>query len=362
MAGRMDSYVGKAVYGAYFAGLVFLLMMTIVFDVLINLGRYLDNAQANGVGTFELVGNLIHFYTLNVPFMFVVIGPFVTVIAGMFAVSRLMGANEVVPMLFTGRSMVRVLRPLLFVGCISAGLMVVCWQYVIPQLTETHDQLRCGLEGQEAKIEDLVVRIRDDGSKTLFCDEYDHASRRVTGIAYVDEGSGRQDAILIRATHADWNPETEAWDLTEGTRSTSSRQEQHDQPTLQIPKLTPDLLWRTSKETKELVTMSYTELRDLQMLRPGRRDFVLAFQTHLTFPLANLILLMLALPFSVHFERGRKIERVLFAVLICAVYLIADLTCQNLSRSGYLHPIFAAWLPPIFFGSLGVVFFGSIRT
>ena len=108
--------------------------------------------------------------------------------------------------------------------------------------------------------------------------------------------------------------------------------------------------------------MSYTELMDLHRLNPRRRDFVLALHAHITFPIANLILLMLALPFSVSFERGRKLERVLFAVLICAFYLMADLTCQNLGRTGYFHPVFAAWLPPITFGSLGLVFFGSIRT
>ena len=82
-----------------------------------------------------------------------------------------------------------------------------------------------------------------------------------------------------------------------------------------------------------------------------RRDFDLAFQSHFTFPLANLILLILALPFSLSFERGRRIERVVFAVAVCALYLVVDLTCQNLSRSGGLHPVFASWLPPIVFGA-----------
>jgi lipopolysaccharide export LptBFGC system permease protein LptF len=126
--------------------------------------------------------------------------------------------------------------------------------------------------------------------------------------------------------------------------------------------LTPELLWRTGKEAREAAGLSYSELLDLRSLRPGRRDFVLAFHSHLTFPIANLILLMLALPFAVHFDRSSRAERVLFAVAVCAAYLVADLTCQTLGRTGDLHPVFAAWLPTIVFGSLGVVFFGSVRT
>ena len=75
IAGRLDRYVSKAVYGAYAAGLLFLLMLTIVFDVLFNLSRYVDTAQQNGVSTFDLVSRLAEFYVINVPFVFVVIGP-----------------------------------------------------------------------------------------------------------------------------------------------------------------------------------------------------------------------------------------------------------------------------------------------
>lgn len=360
MAGRLDRYVSKAVYGAYAAGLVFLIGLMALLDVLMNLAGYLDSAAERDVGVVSLFVLLAEFYVVNVPFLFVMIAPFVTVIAGMFAVARLMGANEVVPMIFTGRNMLRVLRPLLFVGAMSAGAMVACWQYVIPALTETHERLRSELQGDAITIEDLVVRLREGDERTMFADAYDPHAKRITRLQYINRGSTLADTMVTTARFADWNPESEVWDLTQGEEHGISTV--RSVATLDVSLLTPELLSRTSKESKELVTLSYSELRDLQQLAPGRRDFVLAFQHHLTFPLANLILLMLALPFSVHFERGRKIERVLFAVLVCALYLLADLTCQNLSRSGYFHPIFAAWLPPIVFGSLGGVFLGSIKT
>lgn len=365
MGGRMDGYVAKAVFGAYGAGLVFLILMTVVFDLLFNLSMYLDAADERGQGLLSLAGDLVVFYTVSIPYFFVTIAPFVTVIAGMFAISRLMGANEIVPMIFTGRNMVRVLRPLIFVGVMSGVTMVVCWQFVIPPLSQTYDGVRAQLVGEEARVENLTVRLRENVRQTLIVESYDHAKQRMSGISYLDEGSSEQDEVLVTAAHADWNPDLEGWDLTDGWRHTGGRQSSGRRvqlSTLVIDRITPALLWRTSKEDRELLTLSYGELLDLQALRPGRRDFVLAFHAHLTFPLANLILLMLALPFSVHFERGRRLERVLFAVVVCALYLLADLTCQNLGRTEWLHPMFAAWLPPIFFGSLGVVFFSGVRT
>ncbi len=125
---------------------------------------------------------------------------------------------------------------------------------------------------------------------------------------------------------------------------------------------TPNLLWRSGKESKESVELSYTDLLELQKLRPNSRTYKLAFHHHLTFPLANLVLLLLALPSALHFERGNKIERVVYSILICGGYLAVDLICQSLGQRGDLYPVVASWIPTILFGSLGLVFFSSVRS
>jgi lipopolysaccharide export system permease protein len=96
--------------------------------------------------------------------------------------------------------------------------------------------------------------------------------------------------------------------------------------------------------------------------RPNVRQYVVAFHYHLTFPLANVVLLLLALPFALRFERGSKIERVFFAVIICAAFLVVDLICRRLGNGGFLHPLTAAWLPTVLFGSMAVAFYDTVRT
>ena len=129
-----------------------------------------------------------------------------------------------------------------------------------------------------------------------------------------------------------------------------------------MPSLTPKVVIDSNKAQRETSGLSYTELRTLMETRPGVQDYVLAYHVHFTFPIANLILLMLALPFAVNFERGRRIERIGFAIAVCAGYLIMDLICQNLVFRDFLDPIVAAWTPTIVFGSLGAVVFGGVRT
>ena len=77
---------------------------------------------------------------------------------------------------------------------------------------------------------------------------------------------------------------------------------------LERPDLTPEVLLQRSRETIEADTQSYTELVQTMILRPNRADVRLALHRRITFPLANLILLMLALPLAIWFERGSRID------------------------------------------------------
>lgn len=360
MTGIMDRYVGAAMLGAYAACLLFMLLLTTLIDLLLNLSRYIETANSEVGGFVQMIATMVEFYALLSPIVFVTVSPFVTVIAGMFAVSRLMASNEIMPMLFVGRRITRVLRPVIGAGVLSALATAVAWEFVIPNLAEPLASVRRVLEGRTAQ-RNVVLKLGDEtAQRTLFCENYDHAVERMDGITLVElPADGGGAPIIVSARSADWNPDAGDWDLTDGV--TRDDRVATPRERLGLERLTPDAVWRTSKEGRETVELSYSELRDLQTLRPGRSDYVLAFHTHITFPLANLVLLLLALPFAVHFERGSRIGRVVFAILVCGLYLVTDLTCQNLGQS-HLHPVLAAWLPTILFGSVGTAFFLGVRT
>ncbi|MCA8958204.1 MAG: LptF/LptG family permease [Planctomycetes bacterium] len=366
MAGRLDRYVAAAVFGAYGAALLFLVGMFMVFDLLFQMPRYLEGAAKSGMGTFGLLWGLTELQVYRLPYVFVTIAPFVTVIAAMFALSRLMAANEVAPMLFTGRSMFRVLRPMLGVAVMSALLMGAVWQWVIPAVAEQKESLEASLTGQEVNLDRITLRSKDNPRLELFCRAYRHGERAMRGVILFDRGSARGDGIYVEAAGANWNPELRDWELVDGVRKTGEAPNQTTtrQELLGMEGLTPDLVVDSAKARRETSGLSYTELRALMRLVPGKPDYILAYHVHFTFPLANLVLLLLALPFAVNFERGRRIERVVFAIAVCAVYLVVDLTCRNLVYNVAImfHPVIAAWTPTIVFGSLGAVVFGGTRT
>ncbi len=356
----MDRYVGRTTLGAYLGALVFMIFLSILVDMLLNMGKYLELADRYEIPFLRLIGYLAEYYTVLMPFLFVTIAPFVTVIACMFAVSRLMGANEVAPMIFTGRSLYRVLRPVLLIAALSAALMGACWELVIPRLADVKATREFAL-GSQQESRDILLQSPLDERQRLRCESYHHDELRMEGVTLYDKGTGVPgDVVIIVADAAYWRAEFEDWRLEGGVlyRGDDTQPVQF----LDVEGFTPDLIFRSGKESKASAELSYTDLLELQKLRPNSRSYTLAFHHHVTFPLANIVLLLLALPFALHFERGSKIERVVYAVLICGGYFTVDLICQSLGQRGDLRPEVASWIPTILFGSMGLVFFGSIRT
>ena len=365
MIGRLDRYVVLAVAGAYAAALLFLNAMFVVFDLLFNMSKYIQVMEKQNMGILEFMWMLTEFHLLSIPFIFVTIAPFVSVISAMFALSKLMAANEISPMLFTGRSLFRILAPMLSVALISAVGMGVTWQWVIPSIAVHHERLTTTLQAGSEALPGITVREKGSPRTELFCRSYTRSDQTMRGVIVYNRGSAHGDGIYLEATSAHWNPEERDWDLTNGWLLKGGgglMKNQVSQMKLGMPGVTPKLLIDSVRAEKLTSGMSYSELDNLVETRPGKPDFVLAYHLHFTFPLANLVLVLLALPFAVNFERGRRIERVVFAIVICASYLVVDLICRNLAFDSYIHPIVAAWTPTIVFGSLGAVVFGSMRT
>jgi len=362
---RLDRYVAKSVLGSYAASLVFLVALMVMFDTLRAAPEYVRNVSENGLSTLQLIGMVGYYHYLNLPFLFVTVAPFVTVIACMFAVSRLMGQNEIVPMLFTGRSMLRILLPAVLTAVASGLAMRGSGEWVLSPRVESRDRVQSLLESGKEKtwVDEIVVRPSGDTTRVLFCGRFFHDKERIENLVLYErggKGTAREDVLLVNASAGVWDKSRSDWRLESGTEQSSN--ERRPREWLGLHELTPDLVWRAGKSSREVNDLSYSELMDLHFLKPARADYLIAFHRHITFPLANLVLLSLALPFAVHFERSRRIERVIFAIAVCALYLVVDLTCQNAGLRGWMHPLVSAWLPTLVFGSLGLVHFGGMRT
>ncbi|HZN40316.1 MAG TPA: LptF/LptG family permease [Planctomycetota bacterium] len=365
----LDRYVGRIVAGAFAATLVFFVGIWILLDLLNSLPKYIERAGGQGFSSIDLAVYLGVYYVKAVPGVVIGVMPFVTVIACMFAVARLQQANEVVPMLFLGRSVQRVLRPMLLCGVVAGLAMAASWQWIMPHVGESLALDEAFLRQSGNAQKNLVHEFHGEVHQYLSAREYDPVSATMSGVHMLVEGTLAAETTLVSADQATWDKTKRDWRLTNG--KTKGRHGPLDgnagilsepRQWLERPDLTPMTLVQQSHDTINLDTLSYSDLIELTVARPNRADVRLALHRHIAYPLANLLLLLLALPFAVFYERGSRIERVLLAIAVCGAYMLMDLVCQSLGQRGLVHPIVAAWSPTIVFGALGIVLFGSTKT
>jgi lipopolysaccharide export system permease protein len=357
----LDRYVGRIAAGAFLAALLFFLLLSIVGDLLNRLPGYVAEAEKHDLGGFDLAGYLGLYYLKTMPVLLTSVTPFATAIAGMMTVARLQHANEVVPMLFVGRSIQRVLRPLVWLGVFAALLMAASWQWVVPRVGAALTSEQALLRGGSSALKALVIERHDADRQQFYAYEFEPAERTLKNVGLLTQGTLAADTTLTLAPAAHWDDARGDWRLHGGRLRSAGGEKAAEW--LGRPDLTPTVLIQEGRDTVDAELLSYTDLVALAETRPNRADVKLALHRHITFPLANLILLLLALPLAVFYERGSRISRVLGAIGLCGGYLFLDLICQSLGQSALgLHPIVAAWIPTIVFGSLGIVLFGSMRT
>ncbi|MEO6708256.1 MAG: LptF/LptG family permease, partial [Planctomycetota bacterium] len=124
----------------------------------------------------------------------------------------------------------------------------------------------------------------------------------------------------------------------------------------------PEDVLTAEKARDRVLDLSFSQVADLSARDPDNTSYQTLMQYLLTFPLANVVLLLCAVPFLVGRERGKGGGAVMGGLLLCVAYFCVDFVCRSMGLSGGLSPLMSAWLPVLFFGALGISLTHFMRT
>ncbi|MEO0652896.1 MAG: LptF/LptG family permease [Planctomycetota bacterium] len=370
LGGTLDRYVGRLFGSAYVVALLLVVGLYLVVDLASNLDDYLRPTESGA----SSAPRVLRYYLLHIPFLYLSVAPFVTLMAGLFTVARLQRSREVVAALSGGVSARRLLLPL-FVGAGLIALLMAFTREVVAQgIGFERDALRFQLEEQRDDVVLEPVRLKDVEGEMI------QLSSVIPGEELALGGSGPTrfeglDAIrLIDGTwfhfvaeSGTWVGEADVgyWELEGGWLDEVGADGFSGQPLESLSaqlNFTPRDVISAWKSRENALELSLAEARALSRRDPDNVQYQTLMNYLVTFPLANLVLLLVGLPFLMQFERGRGTEGLVAGFLLCVFYFAADFVSLNLGMQGQIDPLLASWLPPLFFGSLGLVLFGSIRT
>jgi len=361
--GIIDRYVMRPFAGSYLSAFLLVVGLFLIIDMALNLDSFLAEDESGIKPSLLLV---MQYYALKVPFLYLEMSPYVTLVAGMFTASKMTRFNEVVAALNAGVSIRRLFAPVL----ISAGLLALGmfglreWvtQDIGLRLMHVQDQLE---ERRPVPIFERV-RVFDQEGRAVNLERFyladgEEGSARFEGLGCRYRGS--EDSTVVTASAGQYLGDG-LWSLEGGFRQIVGPERNRNIPLeiLEDSRFEPGDVITAWKAAENPMALSFSESRALLERDTQNGQLRTLYYYHLTFPLAGLALLAVGLPFVLAQDRGKAAERVSKGFSLCVLFFGLEFICRTLGLQGQLSPLFAAWLPILGFGALGTVLYGSMRS
>ncbi len=372
VAGALDRYVAVAFIKAYVVSLFAVLGLYTILD----LAAHIDDIFERTEGSTLSMALLGEYYLLSLPFLFLQSAPFMTLGAGAYTVVRHVQTNEWMAALGAGVSSRRMLAPVLALAIGLTGGILAFRDIVTEQLASRRDLVYGRLVWGEERPWAERIWVRDRKGRPFFVRRFqaktDSTPEGLTSTATIEgleadlfiEGEGQW--VRFRAEKA-WfigEPGAGRWRLEGASMEFEDERGKREETPKELVFLAfdPHDVLAAAKVHEDPEQLSSSEIRKLVARDPDNMQLRTIEQSLWAFPFANIIFVLVGLPFALSAEKRRVLRGVLVGVLICFLYFVSDFVCRSLGMEGILSPIVAGWLPVVFFGSLAIVLAGALST
>ncbi|MCE9635377.1 MAG: LptF/LptG family permease, partial [Planctomycetes bacterium] len=141
LGGTLDRYVFRRMASVYGLCLVSFVLLFLVVDGFSRLDEFMQSSkilEAQGENVWSVA---LRFYATKIPRILSLVGPYLSLFAGIATLLSLARSNEIVPMLNAGRGAHRVLVPVYVFGIAAAGMLVVLEERVLPRAIRENEIL-----------------------------------------------------------------------------------------------------------------------------------------------------------------------------------------------------------------------------
>lgn len=362
IGGRLDRYVATLFLSSYATALFVVVGLYFALDFTSNIDEYIEPMRDGSPKPTVLI---VRFYLLNLPFLFLQVGPFVTLVASLFSVSKMIKHNEIVAALGAGVSAHRLLMPIVTLALLAGAGMFQLRESLASGIVAKRDALQYILLKKDY---DQVYRdlfLKDLSGSVVRLEEF----RPATGNPPHAEVRGLHATLISLSQWVEIDADKAVyvkrdgdyvWQLENGRRREVSGDTKID--TLEGFDFTPQLAMTFARAHEAALDLSYAETREMAQRDPDNVVYQTLLQYHVTFPLANLVLVLVGVPLLMRYERRRIVASLTSACMLCILFFATDLVFRNLGLQASIDPRIAAWMPVLIFGSLGIVLFDSMRT
>lgn len=374
IGGILDRYVLLRMASTYGLCLTSFLLLFLVVDGFSRLDEFIASRAAFAQSGESVWGVALRFYATKLPRIVSVVGPYLTLFAGIATLLSFARTNELVPMLTAGRSAHRVLLPIYVFGALAAATLVLFEERVVPRAIRENVLLDRKVKDQ-GRIEVSRIPHLTDGAHRFSVGRWLPQEQKLTAVVCrrFTDPSGRlpTGALDVKDLRYRRHPKTGVvgWFPWEGGVLTPA-EPGPDGKLLSPIRLPVDepIAFHFSPELIDVLAASGEEglprekLAELQRLFPSQHHWAVDLQTRTTRPVSSFVLLLLGVPFVMSLEKRSIAWGLGLALAVCVVYFGADFLFREIGARGDLNPVVAVWTPPILFTAIALSMMDRVGT
>lgn len=352
----LDRYVLKKFFVPFlycFAGFI---GIWFIFDLADNLQDFIQ-----GRATFWM---LVAYYGSQVPEIIIIALPLGTLLALLYSLSAMSRSNEIISMLGAGRSVVRILVPLMAVGVFLAGVTAFFNYEGAPHATgmkkDLVGEIKHGRK-KERTIKGHLFRNRED-KRTWFVSRLPMKKDRLIDVQIVQQDENGDIREQWYAREALFNHDSGNWTLRGARHVRMSPEgdvtESDMSGTIEIEGWS-ETPWRVGSSMMNADFLSVPELRDYLKYNGDFPDQRLApYRTHYHYrwalPAACIVVVFLAAPCAIVYSRRGVLGGVATAITLFFMLVLFANLFVALGKGDRIPPVIAAWGPVVAFFLVGL--------
>lgn len=358
---RFDWYIVRRLLAGY--GL--LIGILIVFFIVVHYSEHMDDFHDRSAPTVEV---FLTYYPNLIPEIIRLVSPLALFLAAIHLTGKLAQTLQLVALQSSGVSLYRIVRPYALVGIMVTVGMFFFNGWIVPQANRTVlDFEQRYLKDQARSVATTDIHRQNRPGSILTVSYYDRegaVGHRVSLQDFDDiDGMSRR----VDAPRMEWIDSLSVWRLREPlirTFDANGLQTRVRATTMDTTlNILPHDLARTERDVESMtipVAAGYLEeLRRSGIAELGRT--MVAYYDKFAYPLANVILIFIALPIASVRRRGGQAAQVAIGLSIAFAYLALQKLAEPFGYSGELSPMATAWLPHVVFACVAVILFMTSR-
>ncbi len=354
----LDLYILKKFLKTY----IFAVLIIVTIIMVIDYTEKIDNFISNHA-TVRVV--LVEYYLNFIPYWANYISPLMVFIATVFFTAGLAARTEIIAILSTGVSFLRLMRPYLIGSSLIAIItfFMVAWVIPIANKTRIAFERKYVVGGYYFNGTDVHIKIGPD--LYAYMESYDNVGN--TGYRFTLEkmNGNKLDSKLI-SDHIGWDSTRRKWTIydyrirkfLENGKEKLSYGAKID-TTLNLTPKDFDSKYQLHE------TLTLTELNSfIARLETRGADGIEVYlvEKHVRFanPFSIIILTMIGLIVSARKSRGGVGFQIALGFMLAFVYIMFFMMSKGMAESGTMPPMLAVWLPNIIFSGIGVIMYYTV--